>query len=355
MATNPMQKKARNSFIMGMFVMLLISAVIIGGLVFLLLNEKKKEEAVEYVQIAVLKQEVKSGDLITSDMLTKKTIDKNTVPSNAIASAQTFDAYTLKDSSGNQIKTDSDGKLYIDDSSKTQVNMEKKEGSILLYKQEGSSKTYITVTQTPMVAKITMKANTVITTENVAKSDEVITNDLREQEYNMIILPMDIQTGDFIDIRLLLPSGHDFIVISKKRVVVPDIAGIPASDTVVMQLTEQETTTLSSAIVEAYMMTGAKLYATKYVEAGMQEKAIFTYRPSDVVANSILSNPNIETEARNALVARYEAYTSNRQYINSNLSSYEDGQSTYEKNLQEQITRTKETRKKYLDSLSAAQ
>ena len=42
MATNPMQRKARNSFLLGMLVMLLISGVIIALLFMQLMNKMKK-------------------------------------------------------------------------------------------------------------------------------------------------------------------------------------------------------------------------------------------------------------------------------------------------------------------------
>ena len=44
MATNPMQRKARNSFLLGMLVMLLISGVIIALLFMQLSNKIKKEQ-----------------------------------------------------------------------------------------------------------------------------------------------------------------------------------------------------------------------------------------------------------------------------------------------------------------------
>lgn len=40
MAKNPMQRKARNSFILGMFITLVITGIIIGLLVFKLINIK---------------------------------------------------------------------------------------------------------------------------------------------------------------------------------------------------------------------------------------------------------------------------------------------------------------------------
>ena len=42
MATNPMQRKARNSFLLGMLVMVLISGVVIAFLFIQLMNKNKK-------------------------------------------------------------------------------------------------------------------------------------------------------------------------------------------------------------------------------------------------------------------------------------------------------------------------
>ena len=44
MATNPMQRKARNSFLLGMLVMVLISGVVIAFLFIQLMNKNKKEQ-----------------------------------------------------------------------------------------------------------------------------------------------------------------------------------------------------------------------------------------------------------------------------------------------------------------------
>ena len=43
MATNPMQRKARNSFLLGMLVMVLISGVVIAFLFIQLMNKNKKD------------------------------------------------------------------------------------------------------------------------------------------------------------------------------------------------------------------------------------------------------------------------------------------------------------------------
>ena len=60
MATNPMQRKARNSFLLGMFVTLLIAGVIIAFLFIQLKQktDKENEEKKASVQAYVLNQDV---------------------------------------------------------------------------------------------------------------------------------------------------------------------------------------------------------------------------------------------------------------------------------------------------------
>ena len=79
MATNPMQRKARNSFLLGMLVMLLIAGVIIALLLMQLMNKIKeeKENLANSVNAYVLNQDVKSGQVITTDMLTLTTVIKH--------------------------------------------------------------------------------------------------------------------------------------------------------------------------------------------------------------------------------------------------------------------------------------
>ena len=51
MATNPMQRKARNSFLLGMLVMLLIAGAIIAFLIMQLMDKMKKEQEKSYCHI----------------------------------------------------------------------------------------------------------------------------------------------------------------------------------------------------------------------------------------------------------------------------------------------------------------
>lgn len=356
MATNPMQRQARNSFLLGMVLTLVIAGVVVALMYMQIkkLNDKIKADEAATKRVYVLNQDIKSGQTLTSDMFSPKDLKVDGVPSNATSDIDTVIAnYTLCDKSGNNIYTDAEGALYmLNGDKKTTVYKEDDTGK---YYTQGSnnSKNYIETSQKALVAKIDLKANTVITSSFIARSDDMNTSDVRLQEYNSIVLPIDLMTGDYIDIRLQLPNGQDFIVASKKMATIPMVGTEYLSDTVQIKMAEEETLTMSNAIVEAYKIDGSKLYATKYVEAGTQESASPTYIVNSEVANLIDSDPNIVAEAKNALKARYNGQLVNirNQYINNSLSSNGKEENVSTK-MDSSTQSTQESRQKYLQSLS---
>ena len=297
MATNPMQRKARNAFLLGMLLTLLITGLIIAFLFMQLLNMKKAEQELEqsYIKVYVLSKDIKSGGEITLSDLKQTEVVKTNAP-----------------------------KDYLTPSDLGEKN----------------------------IAKIALTAGTVISKEMVYVDEEQTGNDIRKEEYNMIVLPSQIQTGDYIDVRIRFPNGQNFIVVSKKQVEIPQIAGIDSEDTIWMELSEDEILMMSNAIVEAYRVKGTELYATTYSEPGIQEAATPTYLINKDVMAAVEANPNIVTEAKNALYSRYNVQIRN-DYINSVINSAGDqGQTNVETKVEESITNSKSTRKEYLDSLS---
>lgn len=359
MATNPMQRQARNSFLLGMVITLVIAAVIVGLLFMQIqkLNKQIKTEQEEIKIVYVLNQDVKSGQVLTSSMFTQQEVKSNAVPADATSNISALlSNYSLCDKAGNNIYTDSDGSLYMltDGNSKVAVYKEDLTGSLYTQSANGA-KTYIETTQKALVAKVDMRKNTVITSSLITRADDVDTDDVRKQEYNMLVLPVDLITGDYVDVRLLLPSGQDYIVVSKKMVTVPDINGEYLADTIQVKMAEEEILTMSNAIVEAYKIEGSKLYVTKYTEAGTQKASSPTYVVNDEVAKLIEADPNIVNEAMTALSARYNANNGKlkelrSQNINSALSNYGKDENVQEKT-QESITTTKEERVRFLQSL----
>ena len=362
MATNPMQRKARNSFLLGMLVTLLIAGVVIAFLVIQLKNriDKEKAELQASVQVYTLNQDVSSGQVITTDMLIKQTVNKNFVPSNATSDISIIQNYALQDKEGNNIYTkieNNQPKLFINKSNK-EYEVKQEEETENYYITKNNDKEYLELNSVPLVAKITMKKNTVVTTECVSKGDNIVQDDVRKQEYNMIVLPTDLTTGDYIDVRVMFPNGQDYIAIAKKEVEIPVIDGAESTDTIWLKLSEDEILHMSCAIVDSAQVKGAKIYATKYTEAGMQNAAIPTYPINESTSQLLQRDPNVVEKAMNAIRTRYSNGNSaelRNNYINSAISNQGDqAQSNLESSLEESITNSKNSRKQYLQSLNGS-
>lgn len=353
MATNPMQKKARNSFILGVLITFIIMALIVAYL-FLQMKKLQDEQAkmtANYVKVCILKSDVVSGQIITSDLITTKEVDKNTVPSNGTATITNLTNYFLEDKSGNSVITNN-GKTYLQRDGRD-IELKTEDGEY--YIENNNSKEYVELTTPPLIAKIDMKANTVVTSSMIAKSDEKTTNDLRIQEYNMLRLSSQIAAEDYIDIRFRMPSGEDYIVVSKKKVEIPQIDGVDSATTIWLQLTEDEILTMSNAIVENYMIEGSVLYTAKYVEPGTQEKATPTYVPSEAVQNLLRNNDsNILNTAKLALLTRYQGNSDVRNNINNTKNSIDpdDVATNISTGVKQEVSTAQEQRQDYLDALS---
>lgn len=376
MAGNPMQRKSTGSFILGMVVMLLIAAVAVGLLYMKMKNLQDKLQKYEAnestAKIYVLNQDVKAGQVLESSMFSEKQIAKAMIPENATTNiVSTLSSYSLRDTSGNRIYVGNDekngGKYYFVKINNTdcKIYIAKDQGKEEVatnltaedkaYYYEGNNNNAnnrrdITVATDAVVAKVAMTANTVITSSLVVRTDEVQTNDVRTQEYNMLVLPTELGPEDYVDVRLMLPNGQDFIVVSKKRVGIPQTSdGTYMADTITMNLAEDETISMSAAIVEAYKINGSKIYVTKYTDPGIQEKSIETFIPTKEIAELINSDPNVVTTARKALKARYTTDLTNVNTVKNGLEKNDENVKT---KTDESIQTTQQNRKQYLESLT---
>ncbi len=311
MASNPMQRKARNSFLLGVFITMIIAALVIAFLLWMMYQQKTEKEEIENAKVTVyvLLKDVTSGSnvatktekggLLTNGLTTVE-VTKSAVPDTAITASNYSSAIT--------------------------------ENSIY---------------------KIDLKAGTILSTDMLIESQDKTGNDTREQEFNMIILPTYLKKDDYVDIRLRLPSGEDYIVVSKKKIL--DTNEI----TMWINLNEDEILTLSNAIVEAYQIEGSILYATTYVEPGMQEAASITYVPTLSVAQLINNDPNVVQTAKDELAKRYAnaaLYSGRTQVINPAVAGAgEDAQGNVSTGTGASIEAQRESRSEYLKQLEAQQ
>ncbi len=184
-------------------------------------NGTNKNYLQNYTQVVtVLKEDVIQGEVITSDMITTQRVHKKTVPSGALSSDEI-------------------------------VNQ---------------------------VAKYNIAANVPITASMI--TEDIIAADIRSQEVNTVLMPSDLNEGDYVDIRIMYPNGTDYIVLAQKNV--KQISG----QTMWLDLAEDERLLLNSAMVDSFLNSGTKLYATKYADSDAQVKVV-----SDEKAETDSTNP----------------------------------------------------------------
>ena len=83
MAMNPMQKKARTSFLLGMFLTLIITGLIIGFLILQLSKIQEEQASIVYQSVYVVNNDIQSGEVINGK-IAKQEVRAENVPSNAI-------------------------------------------------------------------------------------------------------------------------------------------------------------------------------------------------------------------------------------------------------------------------------
>jgi type II secretory pathway pseudopilin PulG len=128
-------------------------------------------------------------------------------------------------------------------------------------------------------------------------------------------LPIGLTVGDYIDVRIVLPGGEEFVVFAHKRV------NAKYDDTLVMQFDEADLWLYTSMMIDRalYKPCGMKLYATRYVDPGKDNLTV-AYYPMRKEAVDIMSiNPNLTEEQRNRIWNE-----SLRNAIDEKLSYYTD-------------------------------
>lgn len=314
MAMNPMQRRARNSFLIGFLVALIIMAVVVFLLLYQIKSIKEAKAKLEALQKTVLvaSTDLKSGATVTMESFQNATV-QTTVDQNQIVNDMDF---TFTNESGEPV-------TRIDENGN---EIEKK-----------------------MVMKIDVPAGTIVTKDMIAEVDDQVTDTQRIQEYNMIVLPSQLVNGDYIDIRISLPNGQDYIVLPKKKVLGTN------ESTIWLKVSEEEILTLNNAIVEAYTITGSKLYAIQYVEPGLQDKSISTYTVSAAVLNLINTNPNITEEAKQNLWAKYNSET-RVNYFEAAIAPNSDNQgSLVSAGVATEVESIKASREEFVESLEGTE
>lgn len=282
MQSNPIQRKTRNAFLTGMLIMLLMAVTIGAVLYFTVFSDMfggtsttgKGGTVYAYRLIA----NVKSGEKIEANKLERVKLYVNDLPAD-----------------------------YVKDNE-----------NVTEYK-----------------SKLDLQKGTVLST-SLLYANEKVADSTRLVELNMLTLPSTLRVGDYIDVRFTMPTGQNYIVVSKKQVM-----GLN-NTTVTLYLTEDEILMMSGAIIESYIMKASNLSVIQYVEAGLQKSSIPTYVVNSDVHQLILSNSQkgINIEDYSKINKSIEASEELRNIINQELGQYIGVE---EANIQEGIEKEKET------------
>ena len=156
--------------------------------------------------------------------------------------------------------------------------------------------------------KVNILPKTPITADIIM--DEDINNErelwhtVREYDIVVNLWPIGLQVGDYVDLRIMLPYGEEYIVLSHLRV-----NGM-SDQTIKVLLTEVQINLYQSALVDYYLNSnqGVMLYFAKYIEPGVQKPATISYKVSDHIMEAMKKNPNLYATAWASV---YDATTRN--------------------------------------------
>ena len=154
------------------------------------------------------------------------------------------------------------------------------------------------------VARMNLKANTIVTNSMLLEREDVLTSDLRKQDFDHILLNVNLQPGNFIDIRYRKKDGSDFVVASKKKI-------LDRNDGIMItNITEKERNYINNSTVLA-SLTGAVLYTTIYVDPENQPPAKITYEINKNIKEIIEKDPNIIRSSQEELKNRINQENNN--------------------------------------------
>lgn len=146
--------------------------------------------------------------------------------------------------------------------------------------------------------KITLNSGTIVTSDMLMQ--QKLTDDERTLDVVLDEIPIGIEVGDYVDIRIAFPLGQDFIVMSHKEVV--EING----STLKLIVSQQDFYSYQSMQTDEALFSSTKAYGSTYIEGGVQVAAQQYYPVSLDVLKTMLLDPNIDTSDYSDVLKRRE-------------------------------------------------
>lgn len=189
------------------------------------------------------------------------------------------------------------------------------------------------------VFKIGVNAGTPLMTNMTM--EEVIDDDMRDRDIMLDRVTVGLHVGDYIDIRITMPYGDEYVVIPHKRVYAIN------ENTIKLYLSEYEWALYQGAMVDYYLNEayGCTIYADRYIEPGLQNSAIAYYAPPSNIAALIAKNPNIlddireesiknSTSWRNAIEELFVIFRDEEDTVDADASKLSSGRKNFNQSVE---------------------
>ena len=394
MAINPMQRRSRNSMIIGVILGLVIGALVAALLLFQinkLQNDLKKEKAkMSMVPVAAkdiaanseitaadleLKEvitPVATSEIVGTDHLAETEPKKLTEPTGTVTKVKVsellnkvYKADNIKAATAplvNTVTTDTNNNNNSNNNNNNSSNNnnnnngQNSTNNSNNAKQTQNSGNNANANQASSpkgkyIAAVKIPKGSIITKDMILPKEDSLAKEenktQREVEYNMVTLPSELADEDTIDVRVSFPNGQDFVVLSKKTVKKAD------ASTIWLKVNEDEILKMNSAIVESYLIEGAKLYAVNYSKPGLQPQINTTYPVNAEVARLLGNDPNIPQKIKTELnSAANAAIMGERNGINQVIANQEGDSNKVGTAVKNEIKERQNKRKKYIEKLT---
>lgn len=188
--------------------------------------------------------------------------------------------------------------------------------------------------------KLRLSKGSILTSESVY--EEELTDDLRLFDVVTHTNPIGLKPGSYVDIRIQMPMGEDYIAIAHRKVLEVNTGVLKVA------VNEQDIHAYNSMLVDTIMYPGSQIYAVEYLEGGIQKPAETYYPVSKNVVAIAQKDPNLLSAIKEDMVQR-------RTLLETGLNAAGVGLTEKERE-QEALTKTIERRKQELvTSISESQ
>lgn len=133
--------------------------------------------------------------------------------------------------------------------------------------------------------RMDLKKGTALTKDNIKSSE--LNDDSRLYDIVLDTTPIGIKKGAYVDVRITLPLGQDFIAMGHKRVV--DVN----KGVLKLEVNEHDIHAYNSMLIDRLIYKGTQIYALEYSEGGVQKPADTFYPLSKKVTPIAQKDPNL--------------------------------------------------------------